>query len=50
VENHCRYVKAGLREADTAFLLEILVKASSMDVNSAEYGDCISLGKREFLK
>jgi len=43
-------VKAGLREADTAFILGCLIKASKMDKNSVEYKECISLGKREFLK
>lgn len=41
-------VKAGLREADKAFLLGVLIKAAHIDKSSAEYASIKQIGAKEF--
>jgi len=43
-------VKAGLREADKAFLLGVLIKAAHLDKNSDEYARIKEIGTKEFQK
>ncbi|MEL4073523.1 conjugal transfer protein TraD [Ochrobactrum sp. GPK 3] len=41
-------VKAGLREADKAFLLGVLIKAAELNKNSEEYASLKQIGTKEF--